>query len=405
VSEHGANMARAGTAASAAGCSSQQGVDASSRQSPISDAEAIELLQTLVEIPSLSGEERAASEMLATWMSHHGMQAAVDESGSAVGIINGSAPADGVAYRDVVLLGHIDTVPGHIPVRIENCELWGRGSVDAKGSLATFAAAAVGLEIPAGTRLIVIGATEEEAASSRGAHHAAKCFKPRACVIGEPSSSGAVTIAYKGRLVVHITINTGSAHSAGPEATAAELAVEAWRVARSVAAELAPGAASAFDQVQAKLRSVSSRSDGLFDMADMHIGFRLPPGIDPFVLEQKFRDALAAEALLTAEGTTLELRATGHEYAHSGDPRSWLVACFNGAIRDRGLRPRLLRKTGTSDMNVVARSWDCPIVAYGPGDSSLDHTPVERLPIDEYIAAIATLRGALASILARVAAE
>jgi LysW-gamma-L-lysine carboxypeptidase len=343
--------------------------------------------------------------MLAGWMSRHGMRASVDASGSAVGIIEGSAPRDGVGYRDVILLGHIDTVQGHIPVRIENGELWGRGSVDAKGSLATFAAAAVGLEIPAGTRLIVIGATEEEAASSRGAHHAAKCFRPRACVIGEPSSSGAVTIAYKGRLVVHIRIRTGSAHSAGPEATAAELAVEAWRVARSVAAELAPAAASAFEQVQAKLRSMASRSDGLFDVAEMHIGFRLPPGIDPFDLERRFRDALDADAALNDEGTTLELTATGHEHAHSGDPRSWLVACFNGAIRDRGLRPRLLRKTGTSDMNVVARSWDCPIVAYGPGDSSLDHTPTERLPIDEYLAAIATLRSALASILTRVANE
>ena len=42
----------------------------------------------------------------------------------------------------IVLLGHIDTVPGHIPVRIENGELWGRGAVDAKGPLCTFVAAA-----------------------------------------------------------------------------------------------------------------------------------------------------------------------------------------------------------------------------------------------------------------------
>ncbi len=45
-------------------------------------------------------------------------------------------------------------------------------------------------------------------------------------------------------------------------------------------------------------------------------------------------------------------------------------------------------KTGTSDMNVVAPVWQCPIVAYGPGDSALDHTPNEHLPLDEYWQAV-----------------
>jgi LysW-gamma-L-lysine carboxypeptidase len=35
-------------------------------------------------------------------------------------------------------------------------------------------------------------------------------------------------------------------------------------------------------------------------------------------------------------------------------------------------------------MNVVAPAWNCPILAYGPGDSALDHTPDEHLPLDDY---------------------
>jgi LysW-gamma-L-lysine carboxypeptidase len=49
-------------------------------------------------------------------------------------------------------------------------------------------------------------------------------------------------------------------------------------------------------------------------------------------------------------------------------------------------------KTGTSDMNVVARAWpDMPILAYGPGDSSLDHTPQEHIELWEYFRSIQVL--------------
>jgi LysW-gamma-L-lysine carboxypeptidase len=34
----------------------------------------------------------------------------------------------------------------------------------------------------------------------------------------------------------------------------------------------------------------------------------------------------------------------------------------------------------------------CPIIAYGPGDSSLDHTPEEHLLLEEYTKVVNTLR-------------
>jgi LysW-gamma-L-lysine carboxypeptidase len=34
-------------------------------------------------------------------------------------------------------------------------------------------------------------------------------------------------------------------------------------------------------------------------------------------------------------------------------------------------------------MNVLAPIWQCPILAYGPGDSSLDHTPNEHASLQE----------------------
>ena len=42
-------------------------------------------------------------------------------------------------------------------------------------------------------------------------------------------------------------------------------------------------------------------------------------------------------------------------------------------------------------MNVVGPAWGQNIVAYGPGDARLDHTPQEHIHIDEYTHAIDVL--------------
>ena len=143
----------------------------------------IKLLEKLVAIPSPSGEERAAAEFLAGWMAENGFRAEVDAAGNAVG-------TRGDGANEIILLGHIDTFPGNPPVRREGDLLFGRGSVDAKGPLATFAAAASQVIVPAGWRLTVVGAVEEEVAASKGARHllAQRANNPPAfCTIGEPS--------------------------------------------------------------------------------------------------------------------------------------------------------------------------------------------------------------------------
>ena len=108
---------------------------------PIDRSGERELIHGLVSIPSLSRAEQAATAWLVAQMSQLGYDRAyVDEAGNAVGEV-GAADAT----QTIVLLGHIDTVPGEIPVRIidegSGPLLYGRGSINAKGPLAAFVAA------------------------------------------------------------------------------------------------------------------------------------------------------------------------------------------------------------------------------------------------------------------------
>jgi LysW-gamma-L-lysine carboxypeptidase len=49
-------------------------------------------------------------------------------------------------------------------------------------------------------------------------------------------------------------------------------------------------------------------------------------------------------------------------------------------------------------MNIVAPHWKCPILAYGPGDSNLDHTPNEHLSLQEYHLAVEVLKQVLINL-------
>src|SRR3979411_3203859 len=120
----------------------------------------VALVGGLVAIPSVSRSEADAVEWLVLRMRERGFRASIDHAGNAVGEIG-----DGPVH--VVLLGHIDTVPGEIPVRVEDGVLVGRGAVDAKGPLAAFVAAAT-QPVP-GVKVTVVGAVEEESPTSKGA--------------------------------------------------------------------------------------------------------------------------------------------------------------------------------------------------------------------------------------------
>ncbi len=206
--------------------------------------------------------------------------------------------------------------------------------------------------------MVVIGATEEEARSSRGARHALTQWQPDACLIGEPSQWDRITLGYKGRLILRWRWHGALAHSASEVLTPAERAVAYWQRARAYAEAFNTGREGTFARLDATLQDITSGRDGAYGWAEAEIGFRLPPGVDPHAL---------AAALAPEDDAQVE--ASGHEVAHVADRDTAVSRALRGAIRAQGGQPRFVHKTGTSDMNVVGPVWNCPIAAYGPGDS------------------------------------
>ena len=352
--------------------------------------DAVVFLQRLVEIPSVSGDEGAAAVFLVERMRALGFEAHVDAAGNAVGVRrgpplprdDGASDAGDAEPREIVLLGHMDTVPGHVPVRVVDGKLYGRGSVDANGPLAAFVEAVGRAEPAPGTVLTVIGVVEEEVASSRGAHHIARTRgAPEVCLIGEPSGWDALTLGYKGCTALHYERTQAVGHGAGEAPPVAEHAVRLWNRLEAYAAELNAGRERVVDQFTPSLRSMNTRGDGLHEEVTMSVGFRLPEGFDLEALHE----------LVAEEADGARVRFDRAEPAWRTPRSTPVVGAFGRALAGHGRRLRAKHKTGTADLNVLGPVWRCPIVAYGPGDSRLDHTPDEHIVLDEYRASLEVL--------------
>lgn len=349
-----------------------------------SDARAVDLLVGAVSTPSLSGEEHAVAELLVGAARETATEAYVDAAGNAVATW-------GTGPTLVTFLGHMDTVPGHIEVRVNDGLLHGRGAVDAKGSLCTALAAASRApeEVWNALTFRFIGAVEEETPTSRGARYAVETYPvPDMLIVGEPSGWERYTLGYKGRLGVRARVARPVAHSSRDEATAAELAVEAFNEVSGWVARENADVSGLFDRLQVSLLGMSSSSDGLEDGCVADLSFRLPPRWGAASVRGELYRLLPGVELEFTEGID----------AHRAEAGTELARAFRVAVRAQGGRPAPVLKTGTSDMNVVAPKWNVPTLAYGPGDSNLDHTPEERIELAEYLRAVDVLLGVLVEL-------
>ena len=339
----------------------------------------------LVSQYSPSGQERGAVEWLVTRMMSLGYDNAfIDEAGNAVGVM-------GQGTKQVVLLGHIDTVSGEISVRVENNVLYGRGSVDAKGPLASFTDAVAKVGAKEGWQFVVIGAVEEER-DSEGARFVATQYKPDFAIIGEPNQWDRVSLGYKGSAWANVTIKRGQAHTASGEETAAEAAVETWLKIKAYVDSFNADKSKVFDKLLLTLRGMDSDSNDFEQWARLKIGVRLPVEVSPEDWYRKLEEIISDSHL---QGDCHLERAGFPVPAWKCEKNSQLVRSFLSGIRSQGGEPRFVYKTGTADLNIVAPVWQCPAVVYGPGDSAMDHTPNEHISLEEYRKAVDVLSATL----------
>ncbi len=355
----------------------------------------VELLRGMLEIYSPSGSEGQLADFLQEQMRASGFKVRRDHAGNVIGELGTEGPR-------ILLCGHMDTVPGQIPVRIERDFLSGRGSVDAKSSLAAMIAgsslAPKRCLLP--FRVTVVGVVEEERSSAGAKALIDSGESYDLAVFGEPSGATNIIIGYKGSLQIRVTCTTKGGHSAAPwlSKNSYEEAFAFWKALKS--ALLENESDSKFSAVTGCVTSAiaGDATNNIPSQARLIIDVRIPPGIKGGEIVSRI-EKFAQHYQNDHEGVQLLIAAGDATEAFLGNQNSTAVRAFRWAIKKTtGKQAVLVKKTGTSDMNLFGASYSIPMIAYGPGDSSLDHTDAERVSIPEYLSSVEVYANAIHQI-------
>ncbi len=176
----------------------------------------IALLRDLVAIPSVSGEEEALAAFVEATARGWGLEVVRDETSVRVEV-RGGAPG-----RSLALVSHLDVVPPgegwsrdpFTPV-VEDTRLYGRGSGDAKASVAAMLCAARDLAQPGGVgagRLLVILGYGEETKHTTMDRAVERAGAVDAAVVGEPTNLD-LAVAQRGLMMVDLVARGDQRHA------------------------------------------------------------------------------------------------------------------------------------------------------------------------------------------------
>lgn len=290
----------------------------------------------------------------------------------------------------IMLCGHMDTVPGRIPVRMENGYLYGRGASDAKSSLIAMLLAAS--EFPKQRGTIIFAGVVDEEGNATGIKELVRSKSTiDYAIFGEPSGISNITIAYKGRFAFRLTCDVGtSAHASAPwlAKNSIEEVYDFWQAIQLEIGRLHSGSDKS-SKVTCSLTEISGGSSHNVtpQKCKITVDIRIPTTNTSRKIQELVASIVKEVSIKKNVRATYRIEDMTEPF--EADHTSPLVRALSLSIIDVcRKRPLLLRKTGTGDMNILGNAFRIPVVTYGPGDPHSSHTVDERISIAEYISSI-----------------
>ncbi|MCD6538245.1 M20/M25/M40 family metallo-hydrolase [Candidatus Bathyarchaeota archaeon] len=359
--------------------------------------EALNMLYEMLQIYSPSGkEDEIASYLEERLYNLDFVNVRRDKAGNVYGEV-------GSGEYTILLCGHMDTVPGYLPVKWEDDKIYGRGAVDAKSSLAAMISAAKQLKskIHNKGKIIVAGVVDEEGRARGIRQLIREGLSVNCAIFGEPSGVRNITFAYKGRILLTVKCRTKSGHVGAQHIynNAIEAAFNLWMYIRDLCDQHRSPNGIFYSLTSSIIGIKSWRSmGGLPDRCRINVDLRVPPKFtskDVIMLVKGAVEKAADD--LNAE---VSLRVLDRVEPFVARRDTLLMKSLSKAILEvTGREARFIRKTGTGDMNIFGSKMNIPVATYGPGNGRLSHTECEYIDVSEYLMSIQVYERAIEKIL------
>lgn len=329
-------------------------------------ADVVTLAAELLAIPSPTKDEAKVVDFVSRWLVSRGWNVTLQEV--TTGRANVWATRKG---GGVTLATHLDTVPPHIPPRMDGGRLFGRGAADAKGIAAAMLTAADRLAEAGEERVDLLFVVGEEGGSdgARAANQLAATS--RFLINGEPTESRLAS-GCKGSLRVTVRTRGRAAHSAYPQL-----------------------GRSAFEPMLAmlpELQGLDLPSDPVLGDSTINVGVLRggsEANIVPAFCEAEMMIRLVGDP--APYKSAIERWADGRAELEYGSyipaQRFHTVPGFDVAA-----------VAYTSDIPLLSR-WGTPLL-FGPGSITVAHTPDEFVDVAELRASVATYERLVRTLLA-----
>jgi len=359
--------------------------------------EALNMLYEMLQIYSPSGKEDEIASYIEERLHDLGfVNVRRDKAGNVYGEV-------GSGEYTILLCGHMDTVPGYLPVKWEDDKIYGRGAVDAKSSLAAMISAAAQLKskIHNKGKVIVAGVVDEEGRARGIRQLIRENLNVNCAIFGEPSGVGNITFAYKGRILLAVKCRTKSGHVGAQHIydNAIEAAFNLWMHIKALCEQHRSPNGIFYSLTSSIVGIRSWRSmGGLPDKCRITVDLRVPPKFtskDVITLVKGVVEKAVGD--LNAE-VSLQVLDRVEPFVARRD--TLLMKSLSEAILDiTGREAKFIRKTGTGDMNIFGGKMHVPVATYGPGNGRLSHTECEYIDVSEYLMGIQVYERTVENIL------
>ncbi|ARM76020.1 N-acetyl-lysine deacetylase [Acidianus manzaensis] len=282
----------------------------------------------------------------------------------------------------ILLASHIDTVQPFVPPKEEKDSIYGRGVVDAKGPLIAMLLATWITKEDCKVMFAALSDEENKSAGARELVNSGKKFD--SIIIGEPTSTKNIVVEYRG--VIHLDIECEYQPQHSSSAQNNPIIDISKKILQLSVLPTSYDKPSIVPTIIKAGQVINVTPSNVY----LHFDIRYPYNYDINSILSNINNEFNECKIKVVESVP-------PVKVSANDPT---VKSLYRALLLQGIKPSLVRKAGTSDMNIL-KDITKSIATYGPGDSRLEHTLNEKITLEEIFIGISTYTKAIEEICSR----